>query len=83
MDDEKLFLTEEEAAKAQALATYIGLHTTWKWDVQRDGIAFDTEIHARTFVALEHLDEALEQGEHLRKQTAVKLHALIIAAKGE
>jgi hypothetical protein len=81
--DDKLILSEEEATKAQALATYIGLHTTWKWDIQRDGIVLDTEIHARTFVAFEYLDQALENGEELRKQTAVKLHELIILAKGE
>lgn len=83
MDDDKLILSEEEAAKAQAIATYIGLHTTWKWDVHRDGIVFHTQVHAKTFVSLENLDLALEEGEHLRKQTAVKLHELIILAKSE
>lgn len=83
MDDDRLILSDAEAAKAQALADYIGLHTTWKWDAVHDGIEFHTEIHAKTFVACEHLDLAIEEAEHLRKQTAIKLHSLIIRAKSE
>jgi hypothetical protein len=76
-------MDEEEIAKAQALADHMGMHTTWAWDIQRDGIVLNTEIHAKTFVAFENLDLAAENAEEIRKKTETKLHQLIILAKSE
>jgi len=76
-------LDEETAAKAQAIATYIGLHTSWKWEPEVDGFRFHTQIHSQMFIGFDQLDLALENAEHLRKETAVKLHKLIILGKKE
>jgi len=72
-DDDKLILSEEEAAKAQQLADAIGLGTTWKWDAVRDGIDFHTEIHLKMFIGFDSIDEALTMSKKLRDVTREQL----------